>query len=136
MCHRDVTLFQPAGPCLRVSGRGKYDFNPFFHNDIHDLLYLGIHQRNIYPKRSVCGCTAFTNMFTQNIGIHRTGAYQPQTARITDSRGKPPATTPHHTALNNGILNTEKRRNSVHSHIVFEKRRQESSYLSFNKFNV
>ena len=100
MCHCDAALFQPSGPRFRISGGGKYDFDAFLHHDVHDFLYLWVHQRNIYPERFAGSRPAFTNMFTQNVGIHRTGAYQSQTTGITDSRSKLPAATPHHTTLN------------------------------------
>ncbi len=53
-------------------------------------------------------------MLNQCFGVHGTGSEQSQTAGIAHSGGQSPAATPHHSALYDGILYTEKFANSVH----------------------
>jgi hypothetical protein len=52
-------------------------------------------------------------LFPQNIRIHASTAYQPQTSGIAYSRRKLPSAAPDHTGLNNGVLNIEKLGNAV-----------------------
>ena len=113
------SFFQPSGPCLRISGGSKNNLYSFCHNNVHDILYLRIHQRNIHTERANCCCTTLLNMFTKSFRMHGSCTDQSQTSSITYSGSKPLTATPNHSCLNNRILNSKERSNSVHNYISF-----------------
>ena len=120
MSYDNTTFVQPSGPCFRISGRSENDLDALFGNNRHDFFNLRIHQGNIDSKGTVCSRTAFPDMFTKSLRMHRACAKQSQSSRITYCGSETPTATPHHATLNNRILNTEKRSNSVHKLIVFQ----------------
>ena len=119
MHHRNSTFFQPSGPCLRITGRSKDDFHSFFDHDIHHFFYLRIHQWNIHSERQIGSSPTFSNVLTQNFGMHRPSTNKSQPSGITYCRRQTPTTAPYHTSLNNRITNTQKSRNSIHKSNLF-----------------
>ncbi len=99
------TFFQPSCPCFRISGRSKNNLHSLLYHDIHNFLYLRIHQRYVHTKRKFRSRTAFTDMLTQSFRMHGTCTEQPQSTCITHCGSKPPTATPYHSTLNYRILN-------------------------------
>ncbi|MPN32706.1 hypothetical protein SDC9_180186 [bioreactor metagenome] len=57
-------LFKFRCPCFWVTGRSENDRYFLLEDDLHDLLNLGVHQRDVYPKRISGSSLAFLNVFT------------------------------------------------------------------------
>ena len=104
VCHGDAVFFQERRPGLRIPGGGKDNFHAFVHNQMHQFLYLRIHQRDVYAKRLVGCLAAFLDMLAERFRMHGTRPNQTQTAGVTDGRSQTPTATPNHTARNNRVL--------------------------------
>ena len=59
-CH--AVFLQIAGPRLGVAGRCENDFYLFFDQNLHQSLYLRIHQRDVDTKRSFGRYLTFPDM--------------------------------------------------------------------------
>jgi len=111
--HLASRFVQAGRPGFRAACRSEYRGHAFLHDDAHDLFGVAVHQRDVHAERFFGRRAAFADMLAQQVGGHRAGADQPQSACFAHGCGQPPAAAPDHAARDDGVAYAEQRSDSV-----------------------
>ena len=120
-----AVLFQVWSPFLWTSGRGKDNLHALLYKNTHELIYLRIHQRNVYAKRQVFagvvarssrfkGLLALQDVVSQSVGMHASCTQKAKASVKAHCRCKSPSAAPNHSTGNDWMLYSKQLTNSIH----------------------
>ena len=98
---------------LRTARRGEDDGHMTIDKDVHELVYFGIHERNVNAPGLVGGRLELADVLQEGVRMHRTGTQKAQASAVAHGCGQPPATAPHHASGDDGIGDAEQAAYSV-----------------------
>ena len=107
VCHLYACLMQTGSEFLGTARRSEHNLHSLGDDDVHQSVYLGIHQRYVYAPWFGCGFLHLVDMLDECFGVHRTSTEESKTAGIAHCGGKAPTAAPYHTSLYYRFFNTE-----------------------------
>ena len=116
MDHFHAGLMEALCEFLGTAGGGEDNFYTLLDEDIDKTVDFRIHQRHIDAPGLVCGFAHLVDMFHQGFGVHGSCSEETEATSVAHCGGQSPTADPHHTALDDGILDTEEFGDSVAVH--------------------